>query len=104
MPNNKFRSKRSLVWEEDGHRLNLYLNGYLNVTVADYRLKEYVAAALNQVAAELRQEAARERELMLRQHVTMQQLTEPVSPGEEKEVSKEERVQDKEVATGRVCA
>jgi hypothetical protein len=85
------------VWEEDGHRLNLYINAYLNVPVFDYRLKEYVAAALNQVAAELRTEASKERELVLRQHVTMLQEQEmaPLVPEEEKEVGRDEKLQAK---------
>jgi hypothetical protein len=91
----KFRSNRAFTWASDGHRLNLYLNAYLNVPVRLDKLKDYVAAGLEGIAAELREEAARDRGRYLQEQAEMSAIAQPLVPDEEREVKQEDKRIDK---------
>jgi hypothetical protein len=94
----KFRSNRQFSWPTDGHRLNLYLNCYLNVPVRVDKFKDYIAAGLEQLAVELRMEAAKDRGRWLRAQVESEAIVQPLIPEEEREIAKETKEIDKQIA------
>lgn len=87
----KYREQRTFFWASDGHRLNLYLNGYMNVYVRADKFKDYVAAGLEALAAELRAEAAKARGQWLRNQAAAQALEVVVMPDEDREMAKVEK-------------
>lgn len=54
----KFRDVRAFAWPDNGHRVNLYLNAYMNVGIRKDKFLDYIAASLETMAAELRDQAA----------------------------------------------
>lgn len=85
----KFKTQRSVVWESDGHRLNLYINAYLNVAVRTDKFMDYIAAGLESVAAELRSQAADARGSYLQKQAAIEDIPETLRLAEEKEVTRE---------------
>lgn len=91
----KFKSNRSFKWDGDGHRLNLYINAYLNVPVRVDKFKDYIAAGLETLAAELRAEAARDRGRYLQETVEAEAIPAELRLDEEKEVLRDEKLADR---------
>lgn len=93
----KHKEQRSFSWPENGHRMNLYLNVYLNVAVREDKFQDYIAAALETLASELRREAAKARGKWLQSQVEMlEKIDVPVASEEQKEVAKEEKAAERE--------
>lgn len=91
----KFRVTRCLNWPDDGHRVNLYVNGYINVPVRSDKFKDYIAAGLEGLAQELRADAANERSKFLQERIVLEPLRE-MTIEERKEILREEKDADKE--------
>lgn len=92
----KFRSNRQFVWEDDGHRLNVYLNCYMNVAIRIDKFKDYIAAGLESLAAELRAEAAKDRGRFLRAECEAVPIGGPLVPEEEREERATEKLIDQQ--------
>lgn len=91
----KFKSNRSFHWSGDGHRLNLYINAYMNVPIRVDKFKDYIAAGLETLAAEMRAEAAEDRGRYLQEQVKAEAIPGALQPEEEKEVKRDEKMAER---------
>lgn len=91
----KFKSNRCFRWDADGHRVNLYINAYMNVPIRMDKFKDYIAAGLETLANELRSEAATDRGRYLERQVQAEAIAAPMQPEEERETVKDEKTADK---------
>lgn len=94
----KFKHTQRFQWAADGHSLNLYINGYLNVPVRSDKFKDYIAAGLEAIAERLRGEAAEERGVYLRSIAEPEAIPEAMRLTEEKEISKDVRADERQSA------
>lgn len=86
----KYRDQRRFGWTDDGHRMNLYINAYLNVEVREDKFLDYLAAGLESVALEMRSQAAKARISHLRCAAEVTELVE-VPKEEAKDLTQQER-------------
>ncbi len=91
----KLREQQTFFWAADGHRLNIYLNCYLNIPVRVDKFKDYVACGLEKMAAQFRAEAAKDRSAWLLTQAQVSIVVAQVVPEEQKEVAREEKAADR---------